>query len=86
MLPVQSGAGKGHGFSADARPGAVVLVECNGEVVTGAAAIFRVMNLSGSRLGELLWWLYRKIHFFRSVAEWGYRRIARIRYFIPRPK
>lgn len=86
VLPVQSGAGIQHGFCADARPGLVVLVECNGEVVAGATAIFRVMSLSGSRQGGLLLWLYRKVRLFRSVAEWGYRLIAKIRHFIPRLK
>ena len=86
VLPVQSGAGIQYGFCADKRPGAVALVECNGEVFTAAAAIFRLMSISGGRPGGLLWLLYRKVRVFRLLAEWGYRLIARIRHFIPVPK
>ena len=86
IRPVQSGAGTKHGFGADAKLGAVTLIEHNEEVFTGAAAIFRLMSLSGSLYGMALWRLYRKVPFLRLIAGWGYRFIARIRHLLPASK
>ncbi len=83
ILPAQSGAGTSYGICADRRPNEVTLIENNGKILHGAAAIFRLMNLQGSRAGELLWWFYRKVGIFRAFAEWGYRIIARMRHIIP---
>ncbi len=83
VLPVQGGSGIRHGISAGTRLRAVTLIEGNGKTFTGAAAIFRFMSIYGSRVGELLWWLYRKVGLFRSFAEWGYRLIAQVRHVFP---
>lgn len=82
-LPVQSGAGIKYGICAERRPNEVTLIDSNGKMYQGAAAIFLLMNLQGNRAGRLLWCFYRKVGLFRVFAGWGYRIIARIRHIIP---
>jgi predicted DCC family thiol-disulfide oxidoreductase YuxK len=50
----------------------VVLVESDGNIVTGAEAVFRA-------IGGRLWWAYQRVPGFASVCEWLYRLVARHR-------
>jgi predicted DCC family thiol-disulfide oxidoreductase YuxK len=72
----QSGAGEGCGFSATAPLEAVQLVEASGEIRSGAAAVFRLLALSGGLLGGLLWWIYGISILFRAISERAYRLVA----------
>jgi len=79
--PSQSGGGEGFGFSRSESLGAVKLIEENGEIRSGAAAVFRLMALGGSAVGTALWALYEGSSIFRMVTEWGYRLVADHRSF-----
>lgn len=52
----------------------VHLVEPDGTVFRGAAAVFRAMAMN--RRWAWLWWLYRTIPGFRPVSEWVYGWVA----------
>lgn len=52
--------------------GAIHLIESSGDVRRGAAAVFRMMELSGDFGGGLLWRLYRGQGWFRSLSDRGY--------------
>ena len=56
---------------------AVHLVEPNGAVLNGAAAVIRLRELGMDR--HLLARIYRKHRWFAACCEWGYRRVARNR-------
>jgi len=76
FAPSQSGEGEPYGLPSDKPLGAVKLVECTGEVRSGAPAIFRMMELCGSPAGRMLRWLYEKLPPFRVAADLGYRIVA----------
>jgi len=76
FAPSQSGAGEPYGFPAGEALGAVRLVERDGHIQNGAAAVFRMMELCGNRAGSAAWAIYKKSSLFRAVADWGYARVA----------
>jgi predicted DCC family thiol-disulfide oxidoreductase YuxK len=76
FAPSQSGAGEPYGFQAGQALGAVRLVERDGQIQSGAAAVFRMMELCGSRAGSAAWAIYKNFSLFRAVADWGYARVA----------
>jgi predicted DCC family thiol-disulfide oxidoreductase YuxK len=83
VVTAQSGGGEKYGFPAGQGAGALTLIEGSGEILSGAAAVFRLLEIQGSRLGALLWWTYRRAKPFQALADWGYRMVARYRYLIP---
>ena len=76
FAPSQSGAGEPYGFPAAQALGAIRLVEKNGQIQSGAAAVFRMMELSGNRAGSAAWAIYKNFRFFRLLADWGYAQVA----------
>ena len=76
FAPSQSGAGEPYGFPAGQALGALILVEGKGEIRSGAAAVFRMMDLCGNWAGRAAWLIYKKIRLFRALADWGYARVA----------
>ena len=76
FAPSQSGAGEPYGFRSGEALGSVRLVEENGEVLAGAAAVFRMMALCKNSAGRVAWTLYKKSNLFRGIADWVYARIA----------
>lgn len=76
FAPSQSGAGEPYGFPAGEALGALRLVESDGEIRSGAAAVFRMMELCGNGAGRAAWELYKKFSIFAAVADWGYARVA----------
>lgn len=72
----QSGQGEAYGFPANQPLGALRLVERDGQIQSGAAAVFRMMELCGNRAGSAAWAIYKKSSLFRAVADWGYARVA----------
>jgi len=76
VLPVQGGGGAPFGFPPDKPMGALHLIESSGEIRRGAAAVFRMMDLSGDFAGALLWKLYCNVGLFRAVTDWGYGLVA----------
>jgi hypothetical protein len=76
FAPSQSGEGEPYGLPSDKPLGAVKLVECTGEVRSGAPAIFRMMELCGSPGGRMLRSLYEKLSPFRVAADLSYRIVA----------
>lgn len=61
---------------------AVHLVDPDGRVFTGAAAVFKALALD--RRYAPLWWLYRKLPGFRPVSERVYRWVADHRGLVSR--
>ncbi len=61
---------------------AVHLIEPDGRVFRGAAAVFRV--LKDVRGWSLLWRCYRRWGFFRALSEAVYRWVARNRSWLPK--
>lgn len=59
----------------------VVLVDTDGQVLTGAQAVFRLWAASGKDRA-LRWYVQSRL--FRHLSEWTYRRIAANRTFISR--
>lgn len=59
---------------------AAKLVEPTGEILSGAAAVFKLWTYR-SRLGNFWWWGYRHIPLFAPLTEWVYRLVARHRPF-----
>ena len=82
-LPSEHRSGDAKRLTDEALAQAVHLLDRDGSVWTGAAAIFRALDLGGCRSGSLLWWLYRKLPLFAPVAEAGYRLVARSRRCLP---
>lgn len=72
----QSGAGEPYGFRADQALGALRLVEKNGEIRSGAAAVLRMMDLCSSRVGTIAWMIYKNSNSFRALTDWGYAHVA----------
>jgi predicted DCC family thiol-disulfide oxidoreductase YuxK len=64
--------------------GSVRLVEPDGTVLAGAAAVFRLMTLSGQPVGALLLRLHRVSTVFRAASEFLYGIVARRRVFVSR--
>ena len=57
---------------------AVQLILPDGSVLSGAGAVFKALDIGGKKFG---WKAYGHMPFFKSVAEWGYRRVANNRVF-----
>jgi len=76
FAPSQSGQGEAYGFPATQPLGALKLVERDGQIQSGAAAVFRMMDLCENRAGSTAWAIYKKLVFFRALADWGYARVA----------
>lgn len=76
VVPVQSGAGEPYGFPSDQPMGAVHLIDTDGTIHRGAAAIFRMIDLCGDFGGGLLWKLYRGSGWFRALSDRGYALVA----------
>lgn len=76
FAPSQSGQGEAYGFPATQPLGAIHLVERDGQIRTGAAAVFRMMDLCENRAGSVAWTVYKKSGLFRVLADWGYARVA----------
>jgi predicted DCC family thiol-disulfide oxidoreductase YuxK len=72
----QSGAGADYGFPADQPMGAIHLIEVDGRIRRGAAAVFRMMAICGSFPGCVAWNIYEREGLFHLISEWGYRRVA----------
>jgi len=88
FAPSQSGAGEAFGFPASEPLEAVKLIEGEGSILSGAAAVFRLMSLSGNGMGSevgsdnsILWGIYQDFGMFRALTEWGYRLVAEHRSF-----
>ncbi len=60
----------------------VHLIDTDGRVYRGAAAVFRAM--ATHRGYAVLWWLYRYIPGFSTVSEWVYRWVANNRILVSR--
>ena len=58
------------------------LVDSDGEVYQGAAAVFRALALR--RRYAAGWWLYRHLPGFRPISEWVYRWVANNRQKVSR--
>ena len=78
----QSGAGEPFGFPAGLSMGAVQCVECSGEVLSGAGAVLRIMQLCGTIGAGHLLTLYRRRAAVRFLADLCYRWVARNRRFL----
>lgn len=76
FAPSQSGQGEPYGFPATQPLGALHLVERDGQIQTGAAAVFRMMDLCENGAGSVAWTVYKKSALFRALADWGYARVA----------
>ncbi|MBI3307399.1 MAG: lipase maturation factor family protein [Candidatus Omnitrophica bacterium] len=57
----------------------VQLIETDGNIFSGAEAVFRTLWLAGK--SPWLLWLYKKFPIFKGVSEWGYRLVAENRSF-----
>jgi predicted DCC family thiol-disulfide oxidoreductase YuxK len=68
--PYQEAARDYPAIPADAFPHAVQLVEPGGEVLSGAAATFKLLSYASSR--GAWWWLYRHVPGFAPVSEAAY--------------
>ena len=82
FAPSQSGAGEAFGFPAGLPMGAVQCVECSGEVLSGASAVLRIMELCGTTGAGHLLALYRRRAAVRFLADLGYRWVAKNRRFL----
>ena len=78
----QSVAGEPYGFSKEKPLGAVQLIECSGNVRSGAEAALRFMALCGSKPGRLGWFLLKRVPAMRAVMELGYSIVAGNRRFL----
>ncbi len=83
VFPVQGGEGERYGFLKKQQLESVALIDGQGEIFKGAAAIFKFMSLKGDWLGILLWWCYERFSLMRMMSEWGYAQVARHRKFLP---
>jgi len=76
VLPVQGGSGIPFGLPANKPMGAIHLVNDQGEIHKGAAAVFRMMDLCGDFAGGVLWRLYAGSGWFRVLSDRGYSFVA----------
>ena len=74
IVPLQDDSTRPTGLALRELEEAVHLVEADGSVLRGAAAVFRAMALR--RRYRWLWWLYRYLPGFRPISEWVYRWVA----------
>lgn len=81
FFPSSSGIGARFGVSPDQDLDAVKLIEVDGNVRSGGAAVLRLMDLAGGLMGRMLWRSYGGSRLFRSLIEGGYRMIAGHRGF-----
>ena len=65
-------------------PQSLILIEKNGDVRTGAEAIFRLMALCESPFGGVAWRMHEKIGIFRFLSALIYRHIAKRRHLLSR--
>ncbi len=56
---------------------AVQFIEPDGQILSGAAATFRLLSFAPARGGW--WWLYRKVPTFAGLSEWAYAFLSRRR-------
>lgn len=80
MLPYQSAGKRPYGISRDDLRVKVHLVEPDGTIYTGAAAIFRTVFHQGSKFR---WWCYRNLPGFAAISELLYRYVATNRRKVP---
>lgn len=83
-MPAQSGAGADFGFAAAQKIKSVTLIEADGKIFTGAAAVFRLMKKHEGHVGAILCSLYERVKPIQWLADWIYRFIARYRLLISR--
>lgn len=76
VFPVQGGEGVPFGLPPDKSMGAIHLIDSSGEVLRGAAAVFRMMDRCGDIGGGMLWKLYRGSGWFRAVSDRVYALVA----------
>jgi len=65
-------------------PQSLILIEKNGVVRTGAAAIIRLMVLCENPLGKVVWRVHERIGIFRCLSDLIYRCIAKRRHLLSR--
>ena len=75
--PYQDAAGDLPSIPADDFKRAVQLVEPDGQILSGAAATFRLLSYAPAR--GAWWWLYRHVPGFAAVSEWAYAFLSRRR-------
>jgi predicted DCC family thiol-disulfide oxidoreductase YuxK len=80
----QNGGGEAYGIPQQEAVRGLCLVEKNGNVRTGAEAVFRMMDLCESPFGKVAWTLHKRVWLFRSVSNWMYGHIAGNRKYLSR--
>jgi hypothetical protein len=80
----QNGAGEAYGIPQHETVRGLCLVEKNGDVRTGAEAVFRLMGLCESPFGKVALTLHKRVWLFRSVSNWIYEHVAGNRKYLSR--
>jgi predicted DCC family thiol-disulfide oxidoreductase YuxK len=80
--PYQEAAADFPGIPRDAFPGAIQLIEADGQVYSGAAATYRLLRNVPGRAAW--WWLYQHLPGFAQASEWAYAFFARRRGLLDR--
>jgi predicted DCC family thiol-disulfide oxidoreductase YuxK len=80
--PYQEAAADFPAIAPQAFQRAIQLIEPDGEVYSGAAATFRVLNFAPGRAAW--WWCYGRVPGFAAITEWVYAYFARRRGLLGR--